>query len=183
MAKPQILDRRTMAKSRLFTIESLDLRFSNGEERCFERLRSSGFGAVMIIPLVDAETLLLIREYGAGVDDYTLGFPKGLIDEGETPRMAANRELQEEVGYAADSLTPLTEMSLAPGYFNARMQVFLARTLVASRLPGDEPEPIEVVPWSVRDLGALVARPDFHEARSIAALFLLQQQLAQEANT
>lgn len=98
MAKPQILDRRTMAKSRLFTIESLDLRFSNGEERCFERLRSSGFGAVMIIPLVDAETLLLIREYGAGVDDYTLGFPKGLIDEGETPRMAANRELQEEVG-------------------------------------------------------------------------------------
>ncbi|MGO2010201.1 MAG: ADP compounds hydrolase NudE, partial [Vreelandella alkaliphila] len=49
--KPQILARTNVAKSRLFQIESLDLRFSNGEERQFERLTGADRGAVMIIAM------------------------------------------------------------------------------------------------------------------------------------
>ncbi len=50
----------------------------------------------------------------------------------------------------------------------------LAEDLYPKRIPGDEPEPIEVVPWRVDDFTSLVEQEDFLEARSIAALYLLQ---------
>ncbi len=53
--KPQILGRQRVAQSRLFQIESLDLRFSNGEERQFERLTGADRGAVMIIAMPDPD--------------------------------------------------------------------------------------------------------------------------------
>lgn len=102
--KPQILARQSVARSRLFHIESLDLRFSNGEERQFERLTGADRGAVMIIAMPDPEHVLLIREYAAGFEDYVLTLPKGLVDPGEDIVTAANRELMEECGFGATAL-------------------------------------------------------------------------------
>jgi ADP-ribose diphosphatase len=84
--KPKILNRNIVAQSQLFKIEALDLEFSNGAARQYERLvRGHGSnGAVLIIPLIDDETVLLIREYSAGVERYELGLPKGKIDNGES---------------------------------------------------------------------------------------------------
>ena len=96
--KPQILQRHLVAQSRLFRVESLELRFSNGVERTYERLMPGGSGAVMLVALLDNDTIALIREYGGGIEDYTLTLPKGAIDLGESLREACNRELQEEIG-------------------------------------------------------------------------------------
>ncbi|MGL4939294.1 ADP compounds hydrolase NudE, partial [Shewanella sp.] len=120
------------------------------------------------------------REYAAGTEQYELGFPKGLIDPGEQAIEAANRELQEEIGFAANKLTLLKELSLAPGYFASKMQIFLAEDLYESCLEGDEPEPIVVVPWALADWQALLDNRDFSESRSVSALFLAQQFLAQQ---
>ena len=175
---PEIRARRTVARSRLFHIQELDLRFSNGQERTFERLAGGGHGAVLVVPILDDRTLLLIREYGAGLESYQLGFPKGLIESGESPETAANREIMEEIGYGAHDLSRLHSLSLAPGYLAHRTEVILARNLYPKRLPGDEPEPLEVVPWPLDDLSGLLARADFSEARSLAALFLARERLS-----
>ena len=112
--KPRILARRSVARSRLFHIESLDLRFSNGEERTFERLTGSDHGAVVIVAMPDPEHVLLIREYAAGFENYVLTLPKGLVDPGEDIITAVNRELMEECGFGARRIEPLVELSLAP---------------------------------------------------------------------
>lgn len=75
---PTIHARRTVAKSRFFTIEQVDLEFSNGATREFERMAGSGRGAVMIIPMTDDNHILLIKEYSAGTHSYQIGFPKRL---------------------------------------------------------------------------------------------------------
>lgn len=175
--KPLILSTELVAQSRLFKVESVHLRFSNGVERIYERMQSSGRGSVMLVPMLDEETILLIREYSAGTDSYELGFPKGLIDPGETALAAGNRELMEEVGHGAKTLTLLKQVTLAPGYFGSRMDILLARDLYPEQQEGDEPEPLEVVPWPLDQLEQLMARPDFSEARSICGLFLLQDWL------
>ncbi len=174
-AKPRVLKARTAAKSRLFEIEELSLRFSNGEERVYERLASRGHGAVMVIPVLSPDTLLLINEYAAGIHDYQLTLPKGLIDPGESALQAANRELMEEVGYGAGKLTALKTMTTSPGYMGHRIEVIIAEELYPQRLPGDEPEEIEVVPFPIADLPSLLLQEDFSEARVIAALYLWQQ--------
>ena len=170
---PKINGQKQVAKSRLFTIEELDLTFSNGEQRVYERIPGSGNGAVMIVPLLDDDTLLLVREYCAGTHSYELGFPKGLIDPGESPEQAANRELKEEISYGTEQLIPLSQMMMAPAFFNAKMDIFLAQDLYSAKLEGDEPEPLDVVPWAIKDYKNLLQQHDFKEARSIAALMLL----------
>lgn len=170
---PEILTRQTVARSRLLRIEAIDLRFSNGVERQFERMQGSGRGAVMMVPFLDDDTLMLVREYAAGLHNYQLGFPKGLIDAGETPEQAANRELKEEIGYGARELIPLKSVTMAPQFFAATMHIFIARDLYPETLPGDEPEPLELVPWSLNKVDALLDQDDFTEARSIAALLMM----------
>ncbi|PSV19105.1 ADP compounds hydrolase NudE [Photobacterium leiognathi subsp. mandapamensis] len=178
--KPQILSAEVVAQSRLFKIESLDLRFSNGVERTYERMKPSGRHAVLIVPVTAQGDLLLIREYSAGTERYELGFPKGLIDQGETPIEAANRELKEEIGFGANKLQPLKEVVLAPSYFSSRMTLFLAQDLYPEKLEGDEPEPLDIVRWPLAQAEELLTHVDFAEARSITALFLALKQLARE---
>jgi ADP-ribose diphosphatase len=78
--KPRILSSRTVARSRLFHVEELELEFSNGVNTRYERLVGSGRGAVLIVPVMHDDTVLLIREYAAGTDRYELGLPKGRIE-------------------------------------------------------------------------------------------------------
>ncbi|TNE81446.1 MAG: ADP compounds hydrolase NudE [Gammaproteobacteria bacterium] len=177
--KPQILKRRSLAKTRLFQVEQLEMEFSNGVRRTYERLKRPGVGAVLIVPMLDAETVLLVREYGAGVEGYQLALPKGAMDPGEDALQAANRELMEEVGYGARRLQVVKRLTLSPAYMEHDIQVVLAEDLYEKRLPGDEPEPLEVVPWAIRDLPALMARQDFSEGRSVAALYLVRDLLAE----
>lgn len=181
--KPQILARKSVAQSRLFQIESLDLRFSNGEERQFERLTGADRGAVMMVAMPDPDHVLLIREYAAGFEDYVLTLPKGLVDPGEDIITAANRELMEECGVGARRIEPLVELSLAPNYMRHRMQVLLATDLYPKRLSGDEPEPLIVETHAIEELPALLLREDFHEARAIAALYIARDRLREEKHS
>lgn len=171
--KPTILNNTTIAESRLFRIESLDIEFSNGQLRNYERLaRSQSGGAVLIVPMLDSDTVLLIREYSAGVHRYELGLPKGKVDAGESFLEAANRELKEEVGFGARSLHHLSSFSIAPSYLEHMTEVVLAQDLYAEKLDGDEPEELEVIPWKLSRINELLATGECTEARSIAALFM-----------
>lgn len=174
---PKILKCSRIARSRFFEIESLQLQFSNGQQREFERLRGYTNGSVMIVPFLDKDTLLLIREYAAGTHTYELGFPKGLIDSGETAEVAAHRELKEEVGFAAKRIQKLQKVTMSPSYFGSEMTLFMAFDLHPEKLAGDEPEPLEVIKWPLSKIDELLARDDFREARGICALLLAQKAL------
>jgi ADP-ribose diphosphatase len=175
---PKIRARRELDPGILFTIEQLDLEFSNGERRSFERLRSRGLGAVIVVPMQDDDTVLLVKEYAAGLNHYEIGLVKGRLETGERIIEAAQRELQEEAGVAARDLMELTRLSLAPGYMTHITHVVLARDLYPSRLQGDEPEEMEVVPWPIARLRELTLREDCTEGRSIAALYIARDFLA-----
>jgi len=163
-----------------YRMERLDLEFSNGERRKYERLHGRGHGAVAVVPMLDAETVLLVREYAAGMHRYELGLVKGRIDAGETALQAANRELMEEAGYGARDLLVLRSLTLAPVYMSHATDLVLARDLYPQRLPGDEPEELELVPWKLDDIGELILREEFSEGRSIAALFIAREWLRQQ---
>lgn len=174
--KPLILNETIVAKSRLFDIKEFHLRFSNGQERRFEQISGRGHGSVMIVPILNKETILLVREYGAGVGDYVLGFPKGAIENKEDILITAERELKEEVGYGAHNMSIIACYSASPGYLHSMMHVIIAQDLYKETAYGDEPEPLEIIPWKLSNLDKLLAHPEFHEARSVAALFLIERQ-------
>lgn len=171
---PQILDVRQAAKTAVFEIQAVDLRFANGTERTYERLTPARRPAVMILPLL-ADSLLMIREYAVGTERYELTFPKGLIDEGETPEEAANRELQEETGHAARRFTLLHRLYTSPGHMYSPLYVFAAQELYPSERTGDEPEPLQQTAVPAAALHRLLNNPELGDARVLAALFVLRE--------
>ena len=178
---PEILSTSAVSRSRLFHVEELRLRFSNGVERIFERLNMGHQAAVIVVAMPDPETVLLVREYGAGLGRYHLSLPRGARADGENPLQAANRELMEEAGFHAGEMRHLKQLALSPSYMSGRMDVVLARDLSPQRLPGDEPEPLEVVPWPWARLDELMAREECCEAYALAALQLAQRTLGENS--
>jgi ADP-ribose diphosphatase len=175
---PSILSRQLIAKTRIFHIEQLELKFNNGQYRQYERLLGGERGSVLVVPMLDENTVLLIREYSAGSHDYQLGLPKGRMEADEDPLQAANREIREEIGYGARELRLIKTFTIAPAYIRHQTHVILAQELYPDKQTGDEREPIEVVPWHLTDWDELIAQPDLTEARSIAALYLTRDLLA-----
>ncbi len=87
---PQIQKVQPLMQSRLFAIEAVDLLFENGQACTFERLVGQGEGAVMVVPVLSPERLLVVREYAVGVERYELELCEGRIDAGESPEEAAD---------------------------------------------------------------------------------------------
>lgn len=174
---PDILSRDVIAQTRIFRIEEISLRFSNGQQRHYERLYGGKQGSVLVVPMLDDHTVLLIREYSAGSHDYQLGLPKGRLEGDEDPLQAADRELREEVGYGARNLQLIHTLTIAPAYIQHHTHIVLARDLFPDKRMGDEPETIEVVPWRLSNWQELMAQPDLTEARSIAALYMTRDLL------
>lgn len=178
---PEILSQRIVppeeVSARGLQIEELHLRFSNGVNRHYRRMQTSAGNVVLIVPMLDDETVLLIREYAAGLHNYQLQLPKGVIEGNEPLLSAANRELKEEVGKGANRLVHINTFNAIPGFNPQQTEIVLAQELYDEKLEGDEPEEIEVVPWSINNLMKLVQRTDCTEARSIAALYYVRDLL------
>ena len=173
---PHILSLSTVAKSRLFEIQAVDLKFSNGIDRTYERFRPFNRDSVMVIA-IDGEDLLLVREYAVGTEQYELGFVKGGMDTGETPEQSANRELQEEIGLGAKKWTFLRTMKINPQIMGHKMHILPGEDLYPNQLEGDEPEPLEIVHYPLSQLDALLMSDEFNEARNLTALYTLRDYL------
>ncbi|RGE49075.1 ADP-ribose diphosphatase [Mannheimia granulomatis] len=173
---PEILKIETIAKTRIFEVQAVDLRFSNGEERTYERLTPQRRSSVLVIPIQNNE-LIFIKEYAVGSERYELSFPKGIVDLGEEPVESANRELQEEIGFGAKKLIFLRSLYSGPSHMYGLMHVFVAEDLYPSQLEGDEPEPLEIVRYPLDKMDELLADACFAEARNLSALFMLRDYL------
>lgn len=173
---PEILSVSTIAKTKIFEVQSVDLRFSNGEERTYERLTPQRRSSVMVVPIHNNQ-LVFVKEYAVGPERYELTFPKGIVDAGEQPIESANRELQEEIGFAANKIEPLRSLYSGPSHMYGLMHVFVAQDLYPSSLEGDEPEPLEIVYYPLAKIDELLADPNFAEARNLSALYLLKDYL------
>lgn len=174
---PKLIAKSTIAKTQVFTVEQLHLQFENGNEVHYERIYSHSAGAVLIVPHLDNNTIILIREYCAGMLRYEIAFPKGRVEEGESLIASANREIMEEIGFGANKLEYIKSLSVSPGYMSHQTHIIYATDLYQQRLEGDEPEPIEVLYWNLDKLDDLLSHQEFTEARSIAAIYLLKDRL------
>lgn len=86
-------------------------------------------GAVVLLPLLDQDTVVLIENQRPTVGETLLELPAGTREPNESPETTARRELVEETGYHAGSLTRIHEFYSAPGICDELMHLFIARDL------------------------------------------------------
>ena len=94
--------------------------------------RPNATGVVDLVAITDAGELLFVEQYRVPFGAPVIELPAGLVgdeDAGEALATAAARELEEETGYRAASLTEITKGSTSPGQSTEEMTVFLATGL------------------------------------------------------
>ena len=169
---PKIIKQSPIFKSKLFTINEAQIQFEK-KVLNYEIIAGTGKGAVLIIPILD-ECVLFIKEYAAGVDDYMITLPKGKIDDNEDMYAAANRELQEEVGYKSNNIKFIQKIYLAPGYISHVTNMMTADKLEKSTLVGDEPEALEVHKIQISQINSFLKDYKIIDSRVYAAVNYLE---------
>lgn len=157
--------------------------FEGPDGSTFEREYNRHRGAVAVVALTgDGGEVALVRQYRAAVDALLLEIPAGLLDvDGEEPESAARRELEEEVGLrAAGDLELLTDYTVAAGFSDHRVIVYLARATEPCGHDRQGPEEQEMTVEHVRltDVPRLVADGTITDAKTIIGLLLARERLA-----
>jgi ADP-ribose diphosphatase len=127
-------------------------------------------GAVAIVPLKDDGTVLLIRQYRHAAGGYIYEVPAGKLDPGEEPRHCAARELEEEIGHRASSLTHMLTFFTTPGFTDEVIHLFLATGLTPGTQDLDHDEVLEVVTMSLHEAIQRIADGTIRDAKTIIGL-------------
>ena len=131
-------------------------------------------GAVVLVPVRETAAgpeVLMLQQYRAALAETILELPAGTRGWDEDWLLCAQRELQEETGYRADTLTPLGEIWPAPGSSNELMKLYLATGLHADPLPADADEEIVVQPMLLAELVQMAQNGRIRDAKSVVGLW------------
>ncbi|MAS35240.1 MAG: ADP compounds hydrolase NudE [Anaerolineaceae bacterium] len=134
--------------------------------------------AIVVVPVTPEGNVLLIMEPSAAYGENVLTLPAGRIESGEDAATAANRELQEEIGFKAQSLTPIGQLHPFIKYLRSHQTIFLARDMIPSKLDGDEDWAIAVEPTPLNAFETLIDAGRLTDSIVIATLYLTRRYLS-----
>ena len=127
-----------------------------------------------VIPLTDGGEVILIEQYRHGTKEVTLEIPGGMVDEGESPREGAARELLEETGYAAKEMISLGRTRPNPAIQDNWIHTFLARGASYRHEPVFEgTEQISVSLAPLAEVPRLIAEGKITHSLVVAGFYLL----------
>src|SRR3954470_24414325 len=129
-------------------------------------------GAVVILPFVDPENILLIRNRRYAVNDTLIELPAGTLEKNEDPMNCAGRELMEETGFLAGRLKSLGDFYTAPGILSEKMYAFAAYDLTRAKPSLEAGEEIDVAPASLDEALDMIRYGQIKDAKTIATLMM-----------
>jgi ADP-ribose pyrophosphatase len=127
-------------------------------------------GSVVVLPVLPDRRILLIQQYRHATRQYLWELVAGRMDAGETPKVAAARELIEETGYRAKRLRVFLEVFPTPGFLEEKMFLLLAEGLTAGQAEPEEDEKIISRAYKRKELEEMIRGGKLRDAKSIAGL-------------
>jgi len=136
-------------------------------------IRHPGASAIVAI---DADGAIpLLTQYRHAFGGWLKEIPAGCINQGETPRLCAERELREEAGLVARQWDQLGTIVTIPSFCDERITLFLARDLSGAERELDDDEVINVDRIPLDEALRMISRGEIMDAKTIAALHLTRE--------
>jgi len=135
-------------------------------------------GSVVVLPVLPDGRILLIQQYRHATRQYLWELVAGRMDPGETPAIAAARELIEETGFRARHFRVFLDVFPTPGFLEERMFILLAEGLTAGEAEPEEDEKIISRAYSRKQLEAMIRTGKLRDAKSIAGILFYLRFLA-----
>lgn len=171
-------EEKTVKSEKIFDGKIVKLRVDNVElpNRTYARREIiEHANSVAVIPFKDENTVYMVKQYRKPIERVTLEFPAGIIESGEEPKDAAQRELSEEIGYGSNNLEFVYDFYSSPGFTDEKISIYTAKDLFVNELDVDEDEYIEVVEVSIKELIMKLRSLELNDATTIIATLFLEK--------
>lgn len=168
--REELIESKEAFSGRLVKLRVDRVRLPNGKESTREIVVHRG--AVAVVPLLDSDTIVMVRQFRQAAGETLLEIPAGTLDPNEPPEICASRELSEEIGYIPGKLTLMFRSFLAPGYSSEMLHTFLAQDLTPAKSEHDEDEFIEIVHVKMREAVELIGAGEIKDAKSICGIMM-----------
>ena len=152
-----------------FNVHQMEMIGSDGKTYHREVIRHPG--AVVLLPLIDRDTVVLIENRRPSVGQTLLELPAGTREAAEKPEVTASRELIEETGYQAGSLTLIHEFYSAPGICDELMHLYVARELTKGKHHREPTEEIENRVATRQEITEWIADGKIRDAKTLVGLY------------
>lgn len=171
----QTVSSRTVYQGRLLHVLEDEVRLPDGASARREYIKHPG--AVMILPMLDAETVILVRQFRYPLRRHFFELPAGKREPGEEPLATAQRELREECGYEAADWQHLTSIHPCIGYSDEAIDLYAARGLTHVGQQTDDEEFVEVVPMKFQQALTWIRDGRITEVKAIVGLLWAEKAL------
>ncbi|WP_054710815.1 NUDIX hydrolase [Bacillus sp. JCM 19041] len=165
------LQRETIFKGKVITLEVEEVQLPDGNQSTRELIRHPG--AVAVIAVTDEGKVVLVEQYRKALGKSIIEIPAGKMEAGEAPEKTAMRELYEETGYKAETLTLLTSFYTSPGFADELVYIYEAKGLSKGIQQLDEDEFVEIRELSLEECAQLEREQKIHDAKTSYALLYL----------
>ena len=166
----KILKTRKIFNGSLLKLSLERQRFPNNYIADLEVVRHPG--AVLVVPVLDSDKAILIRQYRPVIDAYIWELPAGTLKKNEPPLECAKRELIEEIGYSASLWKKIGFIYPAPGYTTEKINIYVARKLKKVKQAPEIDEIIKARIFLKKDIAKLLKSGKIIDAKTICALKL-----------
>ena len=165
-----LLGTETRYVGELLRVREDDVRLPNGGQARREVVEHPD--SVVVVPVDSDDNVIMVRQYRYPIGSVLLEAPAGKLDGSEDPRDTAQRELQEETGYASGELRNLGRFWVSPGFCTQLMHAFFASDLKPSALEPDDDEDIRTERVPLARVSELIRDGEIQDAKTIAALLM-----------
>ena len=169
-------------KGRLLTVE-VDQVIEPGADKPSRREVVRHQGASAVIPCLPGGRIVLIRQYRYAPDTFLWELPAGLIDQGESPEECARRELIEETGFRAGSLSLLCSIYSTPGYSDELIHLFRAERLVSGQASPEPSERLEIKEFSILQALDMISAGAITDSKTIIAILITARDICPVAKS
>ena len=136
-------------------------------------------GAVVILPVLDAEHVVLLRNHRPVIGETLWEVPAGTREPDEPIEDCARRELLEETGYQAAKWTSLGYLYASPGVLNEKLHLFVAENLTPGTMRPEADEDLEPVTVRFDEAIRMCLAGEIKDAKTITCLLLWERKTRQ----
>ena len=172
------IETRSVFRGRVLDVNVEHVRYPDGSDGQLEIVRHRGAAAALPVyrpgewPGGPDAAVILIRQHRHATGGYLWELPAGKLDDGESPKSCAARELEEETGVRAKELRHLTTIWTTPGFTDERIHLFLATGLERGRVALEAHEFIERHEMPLQEAVERVRSGEIDDAKTMIALLL-----------
>ncbi len=168
-----VINTRAVHTGRVFSTRIDRVQLPNGREATMDVVRHGA--SVILVPLIDLDHVVLVRQYRYVIDRWIWELPAGSVDPGEDLESAARRECHEEIGRVPERVDRIAAYYPTPGYSDELMVFFRLTQLTEpdTRAPVDADEILEPRIFSLNEARSLIAREHTQDMKTALGLALV----------